>query len=201
MKIIGLTGSIATGKSTLIQQIQQNLRWPVWDADVQVHRLYKTPSTLHQLIQAFPETAYQTHQGPQVNRTVLKQILTQDPALFDVLEAILHPALAIRREIFLKTMRLYNQKVVVLDIPLLFETNLHLQCHFIVLTHCPESLQRNRILRRPSMTHELMEHLLLRHIPFHKKKHFADIIVETGLNKRHSWNSFIYQMQKMEILR
>lgn len=196
MKIIGLTGSMATGKSTLVQQIRQNLHWPIWDADVEVQNLYETPFVIEQIINSFPETKIQTARRKQVNRSTLRRILNKDPSQFDTLEFILHPLLDINRKKFLRTMQFYRQPFVVLDIPLLFEKNLQTLCDVTVLTHCPEWLQKRRILKRPDMTTELMNHLLARQIPFHQKKHLVDIVIETGLNKGHSWNVFTQKIQQ-----
>lgn len=205
MIIIGLTGSMATGKSALIQQIRQNLRWPIWDADAQVQKLYQSPEVIEKIGEYFPE-AKEKPPAPspvnlenkskfQINRQILRRLLSNNSSGLPILEGILHPLLAIHRHKFLMRMTALGQKIVVLDIPLLFEKHLEAECDIIVVTNCSDQLQKQRILSRPGMTFPLMNQLLAHQIPLQEKMKMADIVVETGLNKRHSWTMFCQKLQ------
>lgn len=202
MLIIGLTGSMATGKSTLVRQIRMNLRWPIWDADSEVQKLYKMPDVIERIGESFPEAKEEVLPSSsigssndlpvkfQINRNRLRNLLSANPSGLTILENILHPILANQRHVFLMSMEAFGQRVVVLDIPLLFEKGLQEECDYTVVTNCPLWLQKQRILSRKGMTSNLMNQLLAKQIPLAKKRLLADIIVETGLNKRHSWTIF-----------
>lgn len=202
MLIIGLTGSMATGKSTLVRQIRMNLRWPIWDADSEVQKLYKMPNVIERIGECFPEAKEEVLPSfsigssnglPvkfQINRNRLRNLLSENPSGLTILENILHPILAEHRYTFLTSMKAFGQRVVVLDIPLLFEKGLQEECDYTVVTNCPRWLQKQRILSRKGMTSNFMNQLLAKQIPLEEKMQLADIIVETGLNKRHSWIMF-----------
>lgn len=185
MLIIGLTGSMGTGKSTLINRIHQNFHWPIWDADHEVQQLYDQPDVIHQISAAFPESL---NGNNKLSRSKLRKIISLNPAAVDILEDILHPLLAQNRHCFLMSMKRLSQLVVVLDIPLLFEKGIDQECDITVVTSCPFWLQKQRILSRPGMTKELMQTLLSKQFSLEEKKILADIVVETGLSKRHSWS-------------
>lgn len=205
MIIIGLTGSMATGKSALIHQIRQNLKWPIWDADAQVQKLYQSPDVIKKIGSYFPESKeIAPSQSPvglgikskfQINRQILRHLLSINPSGLSILEGILHPLLANHRHKFLMRMTAAGQRIVVLDIPLLFEKHLEEECDVIVVTNCSKQLQKQRILSRPGMTLSLMNQLLAQQIPLQEKLQMADIVVETGLNKRHSWTIFYQKLQ------
>ena len=193
MLIIGLTGSMGTGKSTLIDRIHQNLLWPIWDADREVKQLYLQPDVILQISDAFPDSLGENH---TLSRSKLRTIVSKNPAAVAVLENILHPLLAQNRHLFIMSMKRLSQSIVGLDIPLLFEKGIDQECDLTVVTSCPLWLQKKRILTRPGMSKELMETLLSKHLSLEKKRHLADIIVETGLSKGHSWSMFIKKLEE-----
>lgn len=196
MLIIGLTGSMATGKTALIRRIRLNLRWPIWDADAQVKKLYQNSEIIRQITTSFPQVKIETPQGLSLDKGKLRQIVIDNSQALQKLENILYPPLALHRLHFIHTMQRLGQKVIVLDIPLLFEKNLEDLCDVVVVTSCPRWLQEKRILSRPKMTRDLMRKLLEHQIPLDQKKVLGDIIVETGLSKYHSWISFLTQIRK-----
>lgn len=187
MLIIGLTGSMGTGKSTLIKRIRQILYWPIWDADLEVKKLYARQDVIHQISLAFPECL---DEKSQLNRSNLRLYVSQNPGAIEILEKILHPLLAQNRHRFIMSMGRLSQPIVILDVPLLFEKNINQECDITVVTSCPAWLQEERILSRPGMTRELMHTLLSKQLSPEEKRKQADIIVETGLGKRHSWTMF-----------
>lgn len=191
MLIIGLTGGMGTGKSTLVNLIKNNLRWPIWDADEEVRRLYDDPLIQDLLIATFP--MIKSPNG--INKEKLREQVQETPETLIALEQIFHPKLAQHRHAFLFKMRRLSQKTILLDIPLLFEKNLENECDLIITTRCSRHLQEQRILERPGMTRELMKSLLSKQMPPEEKCALAHIIVETGLGKRHSWNMFYQQLR------
>jgi dephospho-CoA kinase len=197
MIIIGLTGSMGTGKSELVRRIRSNLSWPIWDADAEVNLLYKDPAVIEQIVAAFPKAV---EVGGTLSRRKLGEMVSQNPDGLDFLENILHPLLAVTRNNFLNAMNRLSQPIVILDIPLLFEKGLDQLCDLTVVTSCPHWLQKQRILSRSSVTEEMMEAFLSRQIPSSEKKKLADIVVETGLNRGCSWRLFIQSLRELAVI-
>ncbi|MEO8529774.1 MAG: dephospho-CoA kinase [Deltaproteobacteria bacterium] len=169
--VIGLTGSIGMGKSTTAGMFAE-LGIPVWDADACVARLYGPNGAAIPLIEAvFPGTT-----SGQVNRAALKEIIATDPTALLKLEAIVHPLVAADRAAFLRDTA---AEIVVLDIPLLFETRLENQCDLVVVVSAPAALQKSRVLARPGMTEAEFERLLDRQMPDAEKRVRADVVIET----------------------
>jgi dephospho-CoA kinase len=192
MFIIGITGSMATGKSELVSRIRSLLHWPVWDADAEIQKLYLEPQIIDAVAEVFPET--KASQEKTIDRSKLRQRVITDSSALQTLEDILYPPLIERRTFFIESMGRLNRQVIVLDIPLLFEKGMQGLCDVTVVTICPPWLQQQRILNRPGMAPQLMKHLLSHQLPLATKKQLADIVVETGLNRRHSWDSFTTQI-------
>ncbi len=173
MKIVGLTGSIAMGKSEVAKIIGQ-LGIPVFDADKEVHQLYDSPEGGKLLQDCVPEAIVAGH----VDRAKLSAIVLNDPRRLDQLESIVHAEIAQRRDAFLNAARRVNERIVVLDIPLLFEKNLEHAADVTVVVSAPESLQHQRALARPGMTKQRLEKILLRQMPDAEKRRRADHVIE-----------------------
>jgi dephospho-CoA kinase len=170
---LGLTGSIGMGKSTTAGFFR-DAGVPVWDADAAVHRLYAAGGAA-----VAPVTA----RWPQVrsadggiDRAVLKPVVTADPAALAWLESQVHPLVAADRAAFLATA---TADLVVLDIPLLFETGGEAQMDATLLVTAPPDLQRARVLARPGMTGETFRAILARQMPDTQKRARATHIIET----------------------
>lgn len=174
MIILGLTGSIGMGKSTTAAMFA-DLGIPVNDADAVVHDLYKGEAV--PLIEAaFPGT---TKDGV-VDRGALSRALAENPGGFRTLEAIIHPLVRERETRFLEAHRAAGTPVVLLDIPLLFETGGEGRVDKVVVVTCDPSVQRQRVLARPGMTVEKFELILARQMPDDEKRAKADYIIDTG---------------------
>lgn len=172
--IIGLTGSIAMGKSTAAQMLaEENV--PVFDADAAVHRLQAAGGALVPAIEAaFPGTT-----GPMgVDRQALGAAVLGDKNRLMLLEAIVHPAVAAMRAAFLAEHA--DAPMIVFDIPLLFEKGGHEAVDHILVVSAPEKQQRQRALARPGMTAEKFENILKLQVPDTQKRDLADTIIETG---------------------
>lgn len=173
-KILGLTGSIGMGKST-VAGIFRDLGVPVFDADAAVHLLQGPDGALLPAIEAaFPGTT-----GPGgVDRPKLGAAVFGDKAKLAVLEGIVHPAVAEMRAGFMREN--VTEAWVIFDIPLLFEKGGDRGLHAVIVVSAPAAIQRERVLARPGMTVEKFEHILTLQVPDSEKRARADYVIATG---------------------
>jgi dephospho-CoA kinase len=171
---LGLTGSIGMGKSTVAAMFAR-AGVPVFDADAVVHRLQGPGGGLVAAIEAaFPDTT-----GPEgVDRTALGEAVLGDPAALKRLEALVHPAVAAERARFLAEHA--DAPIVLLDIPLLFETGGEARVDKVAVVSAPPEVQRARVLSRPGMTPERLEAILARQTPDAEKRARADFVIDTS---------------------
>jgi dephospho-CoA kinase len=172
--VLGLTGSIGMGKTTTARLFAE-AGVPVHDADAVVHALYEGEA-VGPIEQAFPGT---TRDG-KVNREALSRRVAGDPGALKKLEAIVHPLVRKSEERFLAQAEKDGAPVVVLDIPLLFETGAEKRVDAVVLVSAPTDVQRERVMARPGMTPEKFETLLTRQMSDAEKRRRADFIVDSG---------------------
>lgn len=174
MFVLGLTGSIGMGKSTTAAMFREE-GIPVHDSDAVVHALYKGVAA--SLIEAaFPGTV---REGV-VDRGLLGARVLDDRAALARLEAIVHPLVAGARHAFLADAAQKGARLVVLDIPLLFETGLDREVDAVVLVSAPETVQKERVGQRPGMTPERLAVILGRQMPDTEKRARAHFIIDTG---------------------
>lgn len=173
MIVLGLTGSIGTGKSTTAAMFR-DLGVPVHDADATVHDLYRNEAVAP-VAALFPEALKEGG----IDRKVLSAILAQTPEQFRDLEAIIHPLVRARETVFLETQRQNGSALVVLDIPLLYETGGESRVDKVAVVTCDVETQRRRVLSRPGMTAEKFALILSRQMPDVEKRKRADFIVHT----------------------
>jgi dephospho-CoA kinase len=182
MKILGLTGGIGMGKSTAAASFRR-LGVPVFDADAAVHRLQgRGGAAVAPIEAAFPGTT----QGGRVNREALRARVLGDPAALSVLERIVHPLVRREEQRFLAAARRRGEKLVVLDIPLLFETGGERRVGAVVVVTAPPAVQRARVLRRPGMTPERLSAILARQVPDSQRRRRADYLVHSSLSRHHA---------------
>lgn len=174
MIVIGLTGSLGMGKSaTALMFAEAGV--PVHDADATVHRLYEGDAV--EPIQAvFPGV---TSDG-RVDREKLSLRVLNDAAALRRLEAIVHPLVRREEERFLAEAEARGARCALLDIPLLFETGADQRVDVVVVVSAPFEEQRRRVLRRPGMTAERFERLLVKQLPDAEKRQRADFVVDTS---------------------
>jgi dephospho-CoA kinase len=171
---LGLTGSIGMGKSTVAKMFAGR-GVPVFDADAVVHQLQGPGGRLVAAIEAqFPDTTGE--QG--VDRTALGEAVLGDPAALKRLESLVHPAVAEERARFLGAYR--DAPLVLLDIPLLFETGGAASVDKIAVVSAPADVQRARVLARPGMTAARLDAILARQLPDAEKRAHADFVIDTG---------------------
>ena len=174
MIVLGLTGSIGMGKSTVARMFAAE-GVPVFDADSVVHQLQGPGGALvGEIEHLFPGT---TRDGA-VDRAALAEAVLADPRGFDRLEALVHPAVKGAREAFLAAHR--DAPLVVLDIPLLFEAGNLSGIDRIAVVSAPAEVQRARVLARPRMSPERLDAIIARQMPDSEKRARADFIIPTG---------------------
>ena len=169
---LGLTGSIGMGKSTTAQMFAE-LGIPVWDADAAVHKLYSTGGAAVPAIrELYPEAV----EYGEVSRSALKRLIQSNESVLVELEGIVHPLVAADRQNFIETS---DSDIVLLDIPLLFETNGDKHMDAIACVDIDPATQRERVLQRGSMTEEQFEQILNKQLPNDVKCSQSDFVIQT----------------------
>jgi dephospho-CoA kinase len=182
MRILGLTGSIGMGKSAAARMFRR-LGVPVHDADAEVHRLLgKGGGAVRAVEAAFPGVVKEG----AVDRLALGAKVFGDPPALRKLERILHPLVRRSTDAFLARARADRRRLVVLDIPLLFEAKAEGRCHATVVVSAPAFLQTQRVLGRPGMTAEKLAQVRARQMADGQKRRRADFLIPTGLGFRYS---------------
>ncbi len=174
MRILGLTGSIGMGKSTTAKLFAE-AGVPVYDADAAVHKIYEGEAA-PAIEAAFPGTTA----GGKVDRAKLSAKVVHNPAAMKQLEQIVHPMLGASRQKFLAEAEKAGAPVIVMDIPLLFETGGEKRVDAVVVVSTDPATQRERILARGTMTPEALDAILARQLPDAEKRKRADFVVDTS---------------------
>lgn len=170
---LGLTGSIGMGKSTTAAMFADE-GIPVWDADAAVHRLYAPGQPAARAVEAlFPDAM---NADGSVSRPHLRGLIQADPAVLDRLNAAVHPLVAEDRSNFLAAQSAAD--IVLLDVPLLYESGIEMLCDAVVVVSAPPEIQRARVLAR-GMTEAEYETILRRQLPDAEKRARADYIIPT----------------------
>ena len=181
MITIGLTGSIGMGK-TETSKIFSSYGIPVYDADKAVHNLYSANKKGSLAIKnIFPNCI---NKDGSVNRDILSREILGDKEKIKSLEKIIHPLVAEDRKIFFDENR--NAKIIILDIPLLFETGGQKDVDYVIVVDAPDAVQKERVMARPNMTEEKFNNIMSQQIPNHVKKEKADFIVDTSVSISHA---------------
>lgn len=183
MRILGLTGSIGMGKTTLCSQLA-SMGAKYINADHIVHALLaKGGAAVAEVGEAFPGVV----KDGAVVRSALRPLVFNNPENRRKLESILHPKVVAVEEGFVQKMRALGAHWVVLDIPLLFETGAQQRCDYTLLATAPYAVQRARVMRRPGMNEQLFQQVLAAQMPDQQKRRLADFIIPTGLGKAYSY--------------
>ena len=182
MQLIGLTGGIGMGKSTAARSFRRaGVR--VFDADAAVHELQARGGRgVAPIGTAFPGTVA----AGAVDREALRRAVLGQPEALRQLEGIIHPLVRAMQRRFLARARRDRQRLVVLDIPLLFETRTGREFDLVVVVSAPARVQRRRVLARPGMTEARLAAILARQVPDAEKRRRADVVVRTGISRHHA---------------
>ncbi|MEP4378080.1 MAG: dephospho-CoA kinase [Alphaproteobacteria bacterium] len=187
MIVLGLTGSIGMGKSTAADMLRV-MGVPVHDADATVHALFARDRDMRAAIAArFPYAVADPAGEGGVDRQALGAAVFGNAAARRDLEAIIHPRVRAATEGFLRLHRRQRRPLVVLDIPLLYETGGEDRVDGVIVVSAPAWLQRRRVMVRPGMDGERFAGILASQMPDREKRARADFVVETGLGKAYTF--------------
>ena len=177
---VGLTGSIATGKSE-VAKLFAAAGIPVFDSDAEVHALYADKTTRDLLGKAFPGVVA----AGKIDRQHLGAKVLDSPEELKKLESLIHPLVRKRRDRFIAHWRKQQSPFVVLDIPLLFETGQENELDYVIVVSANEDVQRKRALARPGMTEQKLVGILARQMLDVEKRRRADFVIENSASVEH----------------
>ena len=181
MRIVGLTGSIGMGKSTVAAMLRR-MRIAVYCADEAVHELLGPGGdAVGSVAKLYP--ASHDKKTNAINRAVLGKAAFHDAAMMRKLEAILHPLVRAMEKKFLQRQRSLRKKLVVLDIPLLYETHGEKRMHQVMVVWAPSFIQHQRVLSRGGMNSEKLHAILAKQMPDAEKRKRADWVIPTGIGR------------------
>ena len=185
MIVLGVTGSIAMGKST-VSTMLSHLNNPLHDADKTVHGLMSVNGkAYHEIAKSFPGAI----RINGVDRRKLGQEVFGNPEKLKQLENILHPLVREARNQFVKQQSRDRSRLVILDVPLLYETGGDKDCDKVLVASAPYFIQKQRALARHGMTQKKFHDILKRQLSDREKRRRADFIVPTGLGKAHTYRA------------
>mgnify|MGYP002627997290 FL=1 len=183
MFVLGLTGSIGMGKSTVAAMFAR-CGALVHDADAAVHRLYGPGGAAVPVVAALvPGAVVGKGKAARVDRALLGKAVLSDKARLAALEAAVHPLVGQERDRFLRWAQRRGARLVVMDVPLLFETGGEERVDAVCVVSAPAFVQARRVLARPGMTPEKLAQIRRRQMPDAQKRRHADFIVPTGIGK------------------
>ena len=170
---IGITGSIGMGKST-VSSIFRSYNIKVWDADFEVHALYKKGEEGYKsIISIYPELEDKV----EINRKKVSYLIRKKKIDLKVIEEIIHPLLINSREKFIKENE--SEKLLIFDIPLLYETKAQIWLDYVITVFCSEKNQTERLKKRDDFDTRKINYLLSRQIPIYKKNENANFVINT----------------------
>ena len=195
MLLIGLTGSIATGKSET-SKLFAEAKIPVFDADAEVHKIYENKRFIAELAKYFPTAVHKN----AINRKMLSELVLPDAGKLKILETLVHPLVQLERQKFVSKWRAENVSFVIVDIPLLYETGQSTTFDYVVVVSAPEAIQRERALLRQGMTEEKLTAILARQIPDQEKRERADFVIENAGGLEELRSQIAELIRKLETL-
>jgi dephospho-CoA kinase len=176
MKIIGLTGSIGMGKSTTAAMFRE-AGIPVYDADAAVHAAYDVGGVaVGPVGEAFPGTV----RDGRVDREALRQAVLGKPEAMAKLNSIVHPLIGRSRSEAFETATASGADMIILDVPLIYETGGEKNMNAVIVVSAPAEMQRERVLARDGMTPERLDAILAQQMPDAEKRRRADYVIDTG---------------------
>ena len=173
--ILGLTGSIGMGKTTTAKMFAKH-GIPVWEADTSVHKLYSKEG---EAVELFKEKFPSSIVNNEVSRAELKKLINDDERNLKTIETLIHPLVSNDRKRFVKAAEKKNIPLIVLDIPLLFEKGHEKSVDYIVVVSVTKETQRKRVLKRNTMTPEMVEKILKIQMSDAEKRQKADFVIIT----------------------
>jgi len=179
MIVIGLTGSIGSGKSFIANFLEKK-KIPIFYADKEANKILKNDNIVKKkIIKFFPETYIKK----KINKAKLTSIVFKDKKKLKKLENIIHPKVGKIKKAFL-ALHKKKTKAVILEIPILFETNAHKTCDYTILVYVNEKEQFKRVLTRKYMDKQRIKEILSNQISYKKKKKMADFVINNSSTKK-----------------
>lgn len=178
-QILGVTGSIGMGKTTVSTLLSQLFNAPIFDADQHVAILYNSSEVISSVAHHYPEYI----QNDKIDKILLSEQAFTDVKLRVFLEKTFYPLLRSQLNVFIKTANYRKFRYLILDIPLLFEAKFNSYCTKTITVHCHPSIQRQRVLRRSNMTIEKLQQINQLQWPTHQKIALSDHNINTGQHK------------------
>ena len=196
MLIIGITGSIGMGKTT-VSKMLEILKIPVFDSDKKVKEIIeKNKKVVKTILKTWPDTILTSQKQEKIDKVALSDKIFKNNRERKKLEDIIHPIVAKERNLFLKNFK--RHKIVGLDIPLLYETGADKKCDYIFLVNTTKKIQKQRVLMRPNMTEEKFELINNSQWSFEKKKTKGNpIIINTTFGKTVTFFIILYYLFKL----
>ena len=199
MIIIGITGSIGMGKTT-VSKMLRILKIPVFDSDKTVKEILdKNYDIIEKITKIWPETVTFHQKQKKVNKNVLSNKIFESKNDRKTLERMIHPLVKKERTSFLKKFEKYY--VVGLDVPLLYETGMNKECNYIFLVHTTKEIQKKRVLMRPNMTEKKFNLINNSQWSFEKKRKEKPYIINTSFGKLITFIIVIFHLFKIKIRR
>ena len=197
MIIIGITGSIGTGKTTVSKMFKM-LKIPIFDSDKKVKEiLNRNQFVLEKISKIWPEAISSNQIQRKIDKVVLSNKIFKNKKERKKLENIIHPLVENERKIFLHNSK--NFGIVGLDIPLLFETGIDKMCDYVFLMNTTKEIQRKRVLKRPNMTNEKFELINNAQWSFEKKIKDKPIIINTSFGKIITFILVLFYLVKIKL--
>ena len=189
MIVVGLTGGIASGKTTVVKLLKKN-KLAVHDSDSVVKGIYSKPKTkfLNHLKKI---NLGKSLKGGRIDKKSIREKIFNNTKKRKLLESYIHAEVKKARNVFLKKHSQKKTKIVFLDIPLLFENKLEKICDFTILFYAPPTIRKKRAIRRRGMQKKILEKIIKSQLSDQTKKKKADFVVDTSINKNRSFNEVL----------
>ena len=186
---VGLTGGIATGKSTIVKFLKKK-GYKVHDSDLIVNKIYSQPTKqLFDILQGMGLS--KSIKNKKIDKNVIRDEIFSNKVKKKALEKFIHKEVRISRNLFIKKHRNKKNKIIFFDIPLLFEAKLTHICHYIILLYAPKKTKTERALKRNTINKKIITKILKNQIDDKTKKMKSDYIINTSKPKKHSFKMIL----------
>ena len=196
MIVVGLTGGIASGKTTVVEILKKR-KLAVHDSDLVVGGIYLKPKTKF-LTHLKKINLEKSLKGKNIDKKIIREEIFNDTKKRKLLESHIHLEVKRSRNIFLKKHKQKKTKIVILDIPLLFENKLEKICDFTILLYAPLNTRKKRAMRRSGMQKKILKKIIKSQLSDKIKKKKADFVVDTSMNKNRCFNEVLKTIKSIK---
>ena len=199
MIIIGITGSIGMGKTT-VSNMLRNLKIPVFDSDKEVREiLEKNHNVIEKISKIWPDTVSSYQMQKKIDKTILSNKIFISKNDRKKLENIIHPLVKKKRNLFLKNFKKFS--IVGLDVPLLYETQMDKMCDYVFLVNTTKKIQKKRVLARPNMSQKKFELINDTQWSYEKKAKEKPFIINTSFGKTITFIVMLFHLFNIKFIR